>query len=623
MTSNLAIAVSAAFCLSGLAAAPAMAQVAAPRPYNQTVERVIQPQAERLLVELSRQGRALAMDGVPVFNGEDKFLPGKIALGLADFLAALPKNDPRAADYVADFRKIARLTVDDANDTWGIYYYLSALDELKRAGLLKDAVDPLTLAKLRVRLDWRSFVDPDTFELIDHPNNYYSVAFSIARLRQRLGWEGPEGANRLFDRIAEHYRAYSGAYGFADETDGEGRFDRYSILLAGEVAHHFIETGGDPPPEVRVWLRRSADVMLARVNAAGEGFEYGRSLGPYSETAIIEVLTSAATLHLLSPGEEALAYAYASRAAERYADFWLDPRTRSVNLWDGGRRTDAYRGKFRILGENLSLAHQFAYTSAIWNSLGYRDRPAADMTSGLAALPKGAITWFARGRYDRLLVTLRDGDRIIGLPLINGGATQHMNSPYFPIPFSNGMFSAVPDKTLPQLLPMFRLADGAQLAPLAYFRDVKVSTRGPTTVVTYRQTELDRLGRPEPRPDDRLSIVTTYVLEPGRITRTDVVTPKGSVRIAGFEVGFAAYGDAPKPSGTEFHYPAGPVAEFSASGYDACDARPTAGDPDYRTPTGAFRSVVTCKAGSRALSRPITLRWSLTYDAAGAISAQH
>ena len=32
------------------------------------------------------------------------------------------------------------------------------------------------------------------------------------------------------------------------ETDAEGRFDRYSILLAGEVAHHFLETGAQPPP---------------------------------------------------------------------------------------------------------------------------------------------------------------------------------------------------------------------------------------------------------------------------------------------------------------------------------------------------------------------------------------
>ncbi len=36
---------------------------------------------------------------------------------------------------------------------------------------------------------------------------------------------------------------------------------------------------------------------------------------------------------------------------------------RSVNLWEKGRRTDDYRGKNRILGENLSLLHQHIATN--------------------------------------------------------------------------------------------------------------------------------------------------------------------------------------------------------------------------------------------------------------------
>jgi len=191
---------------------------------------------------------------------------------------------------------VARLTVDDANDTWGAYYYILALDQLRRVGLLQAAVDRLTLAKLRVRLDWRTFVDADDFTLIDHPNNYYCVALGIARLRMRMGWEDGAGAHRIYDKIVDHYRQYSGDYGFADETDGEGRFDRYSVLLSAELAHHFVETNDRPPPEVLVWLRKSAEVMLSRLHEDGTGFEYGRSLGPYSETAIIEVLTVAATL---------------------------------------------------------------------------------------------------------------------------------------------------------------------------------------------------------------------------------------------------------------------------------------------------------------------------------------
>src|SRR5581483_12056081 len=227
-------------------------------------------------------------------DGTDKFLPGKIAVGLTDFMLALPRNDPRLPEYLRSFRRVAAMTVDDANDTWGTYYYLLALDGLREAGLLDQAVDRLTLAKLRVKLDWRMFVDPSDYTLIDHPNNYYCVALGIARLRERMSWEDGVGAARLFAKIVDQYHRYSGDYGFSDETDGQGRFDRYSVLLAGEIAHHFLETDGQVPAEALAWLRKAADVMLVRMHASGEGFEYGRSLGPYSETALIEVLTAAA-----------------------------------------------------------------------------------------------------------------------------------------------------------------------------------------------------------------------------------------------------------------------------------------------------------------------------------------
>ena len=227
-------------------AAAAEAAIEPPAPYNQTVSGRIQPQSRELLVRLAKEGRELSLDGVPVFNGDDKFLPGKVALGLAEFLVTVPADDPRRSEYIAGFRRISKLTVDDANDTWGIYYYMSGLNKLRKAGMLSATVDRLTLAKLRVRLDWRSFVDVDTYALIDHPNNYYCVAFGIARLRVQMGWEDTSGSERLLQKMLAHYRQFSGEYGFADETDGEGRFDRYSVLLSAEIAQRFIETGTQP-----------------------------------------------------------------------------------------------------------------------------------------------------------------------------------------------------------------------------------------------------------------------------------------------------------------------------------------------------------------------------------------
>ena len=584
-------------------------------PYDSTVRQRILPQEERLLVDLVKEGRRLAIDGEPVFNGSDKFLPGKIALALADYLVSLPSDDPRLPAYLADYRRIARLTVDDTNDTWGIYYYLLALWELKGAGLLPRAIDPDTLAHLRFTLDWRTFVDPRTYTVIDLPNNYHVVALSVARLRHALGWEGSEAELHLYARVAAHYRQYSGRYGFADETNGGGRFDRYSVLLAGELANHFLETGGTPPPQVLGWLRKSAALMMARLHANGAGFEYGRSLGPYADTALIETLTAAARLGVLSKSDEALAYAYASSAALRYADFWTDPRTGSVNLWDDGRRTDDYRGKFRILGENLSLAHQFAYTDRAWNALGYRGvAPMRDFAAALQERPYQKVTWLARGEYDRLLVTLRDGCHVIGLPLVNGGPTQHMHDPYFPIPFSRGMLAGVPDGTAPLLVPRLELSDGAALMPLAYFRDAQIRSEDGATLVQYRQDALDRMGGKTPVPDRRLSVVTRYVFRHGEIIRTDTFTPAAPLSLKSMRLELGTFSSDGRTTGNTTVFKRGDIRSFTVVGLAQCSVRPLHEERRYETDTGPMESLVTCTSGPQRISSPLTIRWSLRYQ---------
>lgn len=582
-------------------------------PMDQTVSGRILPQLDGLMDQLISDKAAMTVDGVKVFQSNDRFLPGKIAVGLTYPLLATPRTDPAFKTRLAGYRALADLTVDQANDTWGIYYYMEALWMLKKAGLLDQAVSPETLAKLRTQLDWRTFVRPD-LTLIDLPNNYYGVAFSIARLRMLMGWENETGSQALMAKTLDHYRRYSGVYGFADETDGDGRFDRYSILLIGEISQRLIETGVAPPPEVKVWLRKSVDLMLPRFNTRGEGVEYGRSIGAYGETCFLEVMTAAAKFGLLTPKERTMAYAFSSRIAARYADFWYDPQMRSVNLWEHGRRTDDYRGKHRILGENLSLARQYIYTDAIWNDLGFKGAtPEPGYGAWLKTLPTYTVTWFAKGTYDRMLLTLRDGDRVIGLPLISGAAGLHVTSPYFPIPFSPGMLMGVPNGMSPLLTPRLTLADGSALMPLAFFRDIKVARAGRRTTVTYRQDEMDRTGKDAPVADDRIAVDTTYVFEPGRITRTDTFTPKVAVAVRGADLEFGTFSGAPHAVGLTTRFSEGAVRSFKATGLDDCRTRDVVADKDYHTPVGALTTAVTCHRGAFSLTKPWSLSWSLDY----------
>ena len=620
--SRILTAILAAAPIALLVAAPSIAAAADVRgrvydsapPMDVTVQGRIRPQLEALATQLLAQRRDLTLDGVKVFEADDKFLPGKIAVGLSALILSTPRDDPKFAGYLAGFRQIADLTVDDTNDTWGIYYYCEALYGLQRAGLLDQAVSPATLARLKLQLDWRRFVRPGDLTLIDLPNNYYGVAFSVARLRMLLGWEDASASEALLARAIDHYRKYSGAYGFADETDGGGRFDRYSVLLIGELSQRFIETGMTPPPEVKAWLRRSVDLLAPRMNLRGEGFEYGRSIGAYGETCFLEVFTAAAKLGVLTPREEAMAYAFSARIAARYADFWLDPKMGSVNLWEHGRRTDAYRAKHRILGENLSLTRQLLYTNALWNDLGFKGRaPDPGFAAWLGALPRATTTWFARGEYDRLVVTVRDGDHVIGLPLINGGAGQHMNAPYFPTPFSPGMLSGVADSGAPNLTPRFTLADGARLMPLAWYEHVKVTTRGRTTTVTYDLPAMDRMGADAPVIDRRLTARTTYILAPGRITRIDEYRSAAPLAVQHITLDFGTYSAGSTVSGGRVSFRDGDVRSLEVSGLGACKAQPLADDPAWRTPVGALSTRVACETGPITLAQPLKITWTLRY----------
>jgi hypothetical protein len=583
-------------------------------PMDQTVHQRILPQLDGLLDQLAVQKQDMTLDGVKVFESGDKFLPGKIAIGMAYALLETPRTDPRFNDRLANFREISDLTVGQPNDTWGIYYYVEALRKLQQAGLLDQAVSPATLAKLKIQLDWRRFVRPD-LTLIDLPNNYYGVAFSIARLRMLLGWEDAGGGQALLAKMMDHYRRYSGVYGFADETNGEGRFDRYSVLLIGEIAQRFIETDLPPTPELKARLRKAVDLMLPRFNLRGEGFEYGRSLGPYGETCFLEVMTAAAKFGVLTPREKTMAYAFSSRIAARYADFWYDPKMASVNLWEHGRRPDDYRGEHRILGENLSLARQYIYTDALWNEFGFKNKiPSPGYAAWLDGLPKRTVTWFAKGRYDRLLITLRDGDRVIGLPVINGGAGEHTTNPYFPAPFSPGLLSGVADGTAPNLVPRLTLADGSALMPLAYFRGARVAAKGDVTTVTWRQTELDRIAGAAPAPDTRISVKTTYLLSPGRITRTDEYRPTSdAVDLKSMAMEFDTFAGAPRVTGEATRFAKGDVTGFTVKGLDGCHVEAFASPRDAETPTGPLSTRIVCSRGPHRLKGPMTISWTLTY----------
>ena len=606
-----------AIALAALLAGGAAAQTAAIAPMNRIVQDNAYQQLDYFFKKLVAEKEAIVIDGYAPFKAGDKFLPGKVAAGLGHVLLNSAKDDPALPQRLRDYRDIADMTVGMDNHTWGIYYYIGTLVKLKEAGLLEQAVSPATLEKLRKQLDWRTFVTVPQYDLINLPTNYYGVAFSIARLRMLMGWEDDSGSKILLDKMLTHYKKYSGKFGFSDETDGEGRFDRYSILLIAEICERFLETGLQPTPELKGLLRKAADIALNVSNTAGDGFSFGRSLGPYGETALVEILSVSAYLDVLTAEEKQYAYAFSSRVAARYMDFWYDPEMHSLDMWGKGRRTDAYRGKHRILGENFSLLHQLIYTNDTWNKAGMKDAPPkADLQAWLdRTRPQFSTTTFAQGEYDRALTIFRDGKHVVSLNIINGGISQHDNSPYYPLPFAPGIVSGIADSgsAHPQLLPKFTMADGTQLIGTAWVKDIKTSQAGRRYTVSYRQDELDRLGKKGPVKDGRIKLQTTYTLEHGQLTRNDVYTPVGAQEVEKITLEFASFSEQPSIDGGTVTFAKGDVNKYSVAGLQQCQVVPTNGSKDYMAPYGAMKTLVTCSTGKLTMKEPLTIKWIIKY----------
>ena len=596
--------------LLALAMMAAMAGEAFARSQNELIEQRVLPHLEHLFQKLVAEKRDTTIDGQKAFTGGDRFLPGKIALGLSLVLVNTPRTDPRFASYLQGYREIADMTVGDVNETWGVYYYMSALNKLRKAGLLNEAIRPETLTQLQQKLDWRPFVRVPDYTVINLPTNYLGVAFSIARLRMLLGWEDAAGADQLLAKILDHYQRYSGEYGFSDETDGAGRFDRYSVLLSGEIAERLIETEMDVTPQIRTWLRKSADVVLANLNARGDGFSYGRSIGPYGDTAFLEVLSAAAYFDVLTAVEKDMAYAFATRAVRKYVDFWVDSTMRSVNMWEKGRATDQYRNKTRILGENFSLSDQLVKTNDVWNRIGYRNRPPSPaFDAWLAQLPRTTLTWFARGQHDRALLTYRDGPHVISLPMVNGGPGYHNMNAYFPIPYSHRLVQGSPNAAYPQLLPRFSLADGSELMPLVYMKDVALKGN----VLSYRQEAFDKLGGNTPVRDDRLTSDVRYELERGAIRRIETYRAAAPLVVNRIALEFGSFSEQPKVDGTRIRFGAGDVTELHVEGLQACTAEPVSADGAYRASHGPMKTVVRCHSEQATLDKPFSITWTLRY----------
>jgi hypothetical protein len=506
-------------------------------PEDTRAVRKLYARLNSLLTRFVNEKEDMVIDDYPVFHQEDPFLSGKLLMGMAYWVSELPIGHPLTAWRCQRVRESVPLLLKLPCKTWGTFFFLRALLHLRDRGLLNTCLSAEDFQSARDRLHWQDFVDPASHRLIKKPNNFYQVAFAIALYRFQLGWDSSDPLYIFLERMLTHIEEVSRNSGFADETEGEGRFDRYSVLFVAEICHRLREAGLPLPEKIKPWLRNCAELALYHINADGYGFCYGRSIGAYGETAFLEVLSAAAWAGVLSEEEKAVAFAFTQTILQRFLRFWWKESTGSVDLWGDGQKTEKYRGKFRILGENLSLLHQHIYTVLIWQDLGFSYEGACHIpTPFVDKLPRGRLFSFGsspqHGDHYATYFWRHQQRQVIAVPLINA-ATYHEQSVYLPIPQSPLFTFPKPQEQVPYLLPKFIFSSGEQALPTAFFENIRASfDQQGNGLLEWHTPVLNLLGEDLPRGlDSCLTIQTKMHFKPDSITRTDSIRFKEYPRL--------------------------------------------------------------------------------------------
>jgi hypothetical protein len=582
------------------------------RSYENIVKEHIIPIRNKLCDEAVQKKHEMNIDGIVAFGDHIPFSAG----GMFNTYTHIILNERRDELDDAMFCTLKDLflfALEFEVDTFGILSLLSSLYTYKKEGILEKLLNTEELEEINRRLDWRVFVEEDSLELKgNRPFNYYSVAFRVAKLREKLEFEPIKYSDIFLNIYLKHAEEYSINGWYMDETIGEGRFDRYTTIVPAELAdlYNFIEE--ETPEKVKIMLRKSCDIYIQMANEQGYGYAYGRSLGAHGDTGAIEVLPIAAQIGILNEEETNIAYAYTVKCAQRVVDFWFDKETELVNLWDKGRTIDEYRNKSRIFGVNIDICMKLVFAGEIWKQLGLWDKlPIKNYSEKLLNMQKAELYNFDNRLYKRGLAVIRDREHVFQLPIINGGKGAYGLTAYLPLPYEPFFIEGTPDEKRAYLSPMLILEDGTKLMPLSFFNEIESYSEESCYTISYKTEGLCKIGKRELEKYNSITSHTKYIFEQGSIIREDEFYISGHEKVDKVIMEFNTFSDNPLILNNRVSFGNGLIKDFETN-MTLRSMENVFDNEKYFTPNGAMKYTFMYEKNDID-SNKIKLIWKIKY----------
>lgn len=566
-----------------------------------------------LFQKIQENDLELKIDDIPVYNSKAQFIGGMVINSCSYTsinLIGINESLKQLSDMI---RMVSHMEMK----TWGILNGLRGIYRLYQNNLLHEVIDNETYELLKEVLDWRTFVDENNhYALINKPTNYYGVAFGIARYRELLGWEPEHHSHHLLERFIEHIDQFSGELGYMDETPGDGRFDRYTIVTPGEVTALLLATGVEVPQKIRNMLKKSCEIALQLANEDGHGFPYGRSSGVYGDTGILEVFSAAAELGgILSAEELEIAYAYSVKIMKKIFNFWYDKETGAVNLWDKGRKSDHYRNKNRILSETISIIMHVIDSYEHWKKAGFKDHPVcANYSDMLEQLNPHTYVCFNDGTYKRGIAIIRDGKEIWTLPIVNGGKQYYYKDAYLHIPFQTNVLEYVPECCHGTLIPQIIKENGDRYMPLVYTSKISQKIEEERMTIVCEYEGLCCMNDDTPNKLENSKAITTYIFEKNRIHREDRImldTTKHCVKEV--KLIFMTFSKEPSIDNNNVKFSGGTIKSIQVNGFENCKIIEARDDGNYDTSHGRLNYKIEWSTKTINPSQEMYFDWTLTY----------